>query len=108
MVLPDGFDTVDELYPVDYFGNWLGPSIRRQFFSAAWASLKIIAKRRIAIKLRTIRKSRKLTQEQLASLIDRSVDAISNIEREKALPSLEMLQVACSPRRSVRSRDPTQ
>jgi len=49
-------------------------------------------KRRIAIKLRTIRKSRKLTQEQLASLIDRSVDAISNIEREKALPSLEMLQ----------------
>jgi transcriptional regulator with XRE-family HTH domain len=49
-------------------------------------------KRRIAIKLRVIRKSRKLTQEQLASLIDRSVDAISNIEREKALPSLEMLQ----------------
>jgi transcriptional regulator with XRE-family HTH domain len=48
-------------------------------------------KRRIAIKLRTVRKSRKLTQEQLASLIDRSVDAISNIEREKALPSVEML-----------------
>ena len=45
-----------------------------------------------AIKLRTIRKSRRLTQEQLASVIDRSVDAISNIEREKALPSLEMLQ----------------
>jgi transcriptional regulator with XRE-family HTH domain len=49
-------------------------------------------KRRIAIKLRTVRKSRKLTQDELAGLIGRSVDAISNIERSKGLPSLETLQ----------------
>ena len=49
-------------------------------------------KRRIAIKLKTVRKSRKLTQDELAGLIDRSVDAISNIERSKGLPSLETLQ----------------
>ena len=49
-------------------------------------------KRRIAIKLKTIRKSRKLTQDDLAGLIGRSVDAISNIERSKGLPSLETLQ----------------
>ena len=49
-------------------------------------------RRQVAIKLRTIRKSRKLTQENLADRIVRSVDAISNIERAKSLPSLEMLQ----------------
>lgn len=49
-------------------------------------------KRRIAIKLKTIRKGRKLTQDDLAGLISRSVDAISNIERAKGLPSLETLQ----------------
>jgi transcriptional regulator with XRE-family HTH domain len=49
-------------------------------------------KRRIAIKLKAIRKSRKLTQDDLANLIDRSVDAISNIERAKGLPGLETLQ----------------
>ena len=49
-------------------------------------------KRRIAIKLRTVRKSRRLTQEALAELIGRSVDAVSNIERAKGLPSLETLQ----------------
>jgi transcriptional regulator with XRE-family HTH domain len=53
-------------------------------------------KRRIAIKLKTIRKSRKLTQDDLASLIGRSVDAISNIERSKGLPSLETLQAIAS------------
>lgn len=49
-------------------------------------------KRYIAIKLRTIRKDRKLTQEELAALIGRSVDAISNIERGKGLPSLGTLE----------------
>ena len=49
-------------------------------------------KRRIAIKLKAIRKSRKLTQDDLANLIGRSVDAISNIERAKGLPSLATLQ----------------
>jgi transcriptional regulator with XRE-family HTH domain len=53
-------------------------------------------KRRIAIKLRTIRKSRKLTQDDLAGMIGRSVDAISNIERSKGLPSLETLQTIAS------------
>jgi transcriptional regulator with XRE-family HTH domain len=49
-------------------------------------------KRRIAVKLRTIRKDRKLTQEGLAALIGRSVDAVSNIERGKGLPSLGTLE----------------
>jgi transcriptional regulator with XRE-family HTH domain len=48
-------------------------------------------KQRIAIKLKTIRKARRLTQDGLAELIDKSVDAISNIERAKGLPSLETL-----------------
>lgn len=49
-------------------------------------------KRRIAIHIRAIRKSRHLTQEELADRIGRSVDAISNIERAKGLPSLDTLQ----------------
>jgi transcriptional regulator with XRE-family HTH domain len=49
-------------------------------------------RRHIAIRLRTIRKDRKLTQEQLASLIGRSVDAVSNIERGRGLPSLGTLE----------------
>jgi len=49
-------------------------------------------KRRIATKLKIVRKSRKLTQDDLADLIGRSVDAVSNIERSKGLPSLETLQ----------------
>jgi transcriptional regulator with XRE-family HTH domain len=49
-------------------------------------------KRRIAIKLRVSRKARQLTQEALADLIGRSVDAISNIERAKGLPSLDTLE----------------
>jgi transcriptional regulator with XRE-family HTH domain len=53
-------------------------------------------KRRIAIKLKTMRKSRKLTQDDLADLIGRSVDAVSNIERSKGLPSLETLQAIAS------------
>lgn len=48
-------------------------------------------KHRIAIKLKAIRKERDLTQDGLAELIDKSVDAISNIERAKGLPSLETL-----------------
>jgi transcriptional regulator with XRE-family HTH domain len=49
-------------------------------------------KRRIAIKLKTCRKSRQLTQEDLADLIGRSVDAVSNIERAKGLPGLDTLE----------------
>lgn len=49
-------------------------------------------KRRIAIKIKTARKARKLTQEDLADLIGRSVEAVSNIERAKGLPSLDTLE----------------
>ena len=48
--------------------------------------------RRIAIKIKTARKAQKLTQDDLADLVGRSVDAISNIERGKGLPSLETLE----------------
>lgn len=48
-------------------------------------------KSRFGIKLRAIRKQRGLTQEQLAELIDRSVDAISNMERGISLPTYETL-----------------
>lgn len=49
-------------------------------------------KRRIAIKLKAVRKSRQLTQNELAERAGRSVDAISNIERGKGLPSVETLE----------------
>lgn len=46
---------------------------------------------RFGIRLKALRKQRGLTQEQLAELIDRSVDAISKMERGITLPSLETL-----------------
>lgn len=49
-------------------------------------------KRRIAIKVKTARKARGLNQEDLATLVGRSVEAISNNERGKGLPSLETLE----------------
>ena len=48
-------------------------------------------KKQIAARIRAIRTSRDLSQDDLAALIGRSVDAISNIERGKNLPSLETL-----------------
>ena len=48
-------------------------------------------KKQIATRLRTIRAARDLSQDDLAAMIGRSVDAISNIERGKNLPSLETL-----------------
>jgi len=47
---------------------------------------------RFGIWLQTVRKNRGLTQADLAAKMDRSVDAISNIERGKSLPSFEMLE----------------
>ena len=47
---------------------------------------------RFGIWLQTVRRSRGLTQADLAAKMDRSVDAISNIERGKSLPSFEMLE----------------
>jgi transcriptional regulator with XRE-family HTH domain len=49
-------------------------------------------KRRIAVSLKAVRKARRLTQADLAERTGRSVDAISNIEREKGLPSVETLE----------------
>lgn len=45
----------------------------------------------MGLRVRGIRKARRLTQEQLAELIDRSVDTISLLERGKTLPSFETL-----------------
>lgn len=49
-------------------------------------------KLRVGGRLREIRKSRGLTQERLAERIDRSVDAVSALERGLALPSFETLE----------------
>ena len=48
-------------------------------------------KKQIAARIRTIRRARDMSQHDLAAKIGRSVDAISNIERGKNLPSLETL-----------------
>jgi transcriptional regulator with XRE-family HTH domain len=48
-------------------------------------------KARFGICLKTIRLRRGLTQEDLAELIDRSVDSISNMERGVSAPSYETL-----------------
>ncbi|CAA6603753.1 Transcriptional regulator [Rhodospirillaceae bacterium LM-1] len=48
-------------------------------------------KLRFGTQLRAIRKQRGLTQEELAEMIDRSVDAVSNMERGISLPSYETL-----------------
>ena len=48
-------------------------------------------KRQLGARVAALRRQRRLTQEQLAAKIGRSVDAISNIERGKSFPSLEML-----------------
>jgi transcriptional regulator with XRE-family HTH domain len=53
-------------------------------------------KHRIAIRLKTSRKARRLTQEALADMVGRSVDAISNIERAKGLPSLDTLEAVAA------------
>jgi transcriptional regulator with XRE-family HTH domain len=49
-------------------------------------------KKRVAMRIRAIRKRRGLSQEALADLIDRSPDAISNLERGVSVPSYETLE----------------
>lgn len=49
-------------------------------------------KDRVAHKIKTIRKLRGLTQEQLAENIDRTVFAVSQLERGLSLPSFETLE----------------
>jgi transcriptional regulator with XRE-family HTH domain len=43
------------------------------------------------IRLRAIREARRMSQEQFAELLERSADAVSNMERGKSMPSLETL-----------------
>ncbi|HYH39431.1 MAG TPA: helix-turn-helix transcriptional regulator [Azospirillum sp.] len=43
------------------------------------------------LRLRAIREELRMTQEQFAELLDRSTEAVSNMERGKSLPSLETL-----------------
>ncbi|MEI9409155.1 helix-turn-helix transcriptional regulator [Mesorhizobium salmacidum] len=47
---------------------------------------------RLGIRLKHIRKQRGFTQDQLAGQTGRSVDAISNLERGKSLPSFETIE----------------
>jgi transcriptional regulator with XRE-family HTH domain len=48
-------------------------------------------KKRIAMRIRAIRKRRGLSQEAVAALIDRSPDTISNLERALSIPTYETL-----------------
>ena len=48
-------------------------------------------KQRLGLRIRAIRKQKGLTQDQLAGLVGRSVDAISNLERGISLPGFETL-----------------
>ncbi|MDE1150296.1 MAG: helix-turn-helix transcriptional regulator [Azospirillaceae bacterium] len=50
-------------------------------------------KTRVAMRIRAIRKRRGLSQEALAGLIDRSPDAISNVERGISIPAYDTLEV---------------
>jgi len=49
-------------------------------------------KKRVGLRIRAIRKQKELTQDQLAELMGRSVDAISNLERGVSHPSFETLE----------------
>ena len=49
-------------------------------------------KKRIGLRVRSSRERAGLTQEQLAALVSRTPETISNIERGQSLPSLETLE----------------
>lgn len=49
-------------------------------------------KERVGAKIKKLRTAQGLTQEALAELIDRSVDAVSQLERGINLPSLDTLE----------------
>lgn len=49
-------------------------------------------KNRVGLRIKTLRKERGLTQEELAEKIDRTKDAVSNLERGLSLPSFETLE----------------
>jgi transcriptional regulator with XRE-family HTH domain len=61
----------------------------------AWSQAehwRMETKHRVGLRVRAIRKARHMTQEQLAELIERSVDTVSLLERGKTLPSFETLE----------------
>lgn len=47
---------------------------------------------RVGLRIKAMRRAKRLTQEQLAAMIDRSVDAISNIERGISLAGYDSLE----------------
>ena len=49
-------------------------------------------KRKVGIRIRAVRKQHGLTQEDLAARLERSVEAVSNLERGKSLPGFETLE----------------
>lgn len=49
-------------------------------------------KQKFGLRLKLIRKAQSLTQEDLAERVGRSVEAVSNMERGKSLPSFETIQ----------------
>ena len=49
-------------------------------------------KTRIGIQIRAIRKAKGYTQNELAGLIERSVEAVSNLERGVSLPGIDTLE----------------
>ena len=53
--------------------------------------MSIDLKKTLGVQVRLARKGLGLTQEQLAGLIERSVEAVSNIERGQSLPALDTL-----------------
>ena len=53
--------------------------------------MEAIFKKRLGSRIRLLRTSRGMTQEELGSRIDRTPEAISNIERGEVLPQLETL-----------------
>lgn len=53
-------------------------------------------KNRVALRIRTIRKRRGLTQEKLAEKIGRTGDAVSQLERALSLPSFSTLEQLAS------------
>jgi len=49
-------------------------------------------KAQLGLRIKAIRKGKRLTQDELAARIGRSVDALSNIERGKSLPSFSTIE----------------
>lgn len=52
----------------------------------------MVTKLHFGVRLKQLRKEKKLTQEELAVRIGRSVDALSNIERGKSLPNFTTIE----------------